>query len=85
MSYCNNCHNERLIDVRKPYKELHKLGMAKYIPLVIACPTCSKDYKCDKCGSKNIKLIFAKFASENNNFTKIDCKDCNEVITAEIE
>lgn len=84
MSYCNNCQNNRMIDVRLPYKQMHELAMTKYAPLFIACPTCAKDYKCEKCGSKNTKLLFSKFALDKySDQAVVKCNDCNKRDTDE--
>jgi DNA-directed RNA polymerase subunit RPC12/RpoP len=74
---CQNCDDTKFIDVRKPYKKMYELGMGKYIPLNILCPSCAKEYRCEKCNSKNTELLFAKIVlSEDSNYTVIKCKDC---------
>lgn len=76
---CQTCEDTRFTDARKAYKNLYEQAMAEYIPLFILCPTCTKKYRCEKCNSENVELLFPKIAlSVDDNLTKIKCLNCEK-------
>lgn len=74
---CVNCNDTKFIDVRAPYKDAHAQAMTSYVPIWILCPTCAKEYRCEKCNSINTELRFLALSIEEAEIPKIlGCKDC---------